>query len=444
MGILTQGRSGGGALQFLTDYFTHWLEQYGYWVLFFALMLELIALPLPGEFIMTYAGLIAYQGHLNWLLCIVAAGLGSCIGMTISYWIGFRLGTPFFEKYGRRIHFGPDKLNAVSKWYGRYGNKLLLVAYFIPGVRHMTGLFSGIARLSFRKYASFAFTGAIIWVSLFISLGRLLGPKWEQYHHAINRYMIVAGVIAAIVFLCVYLYRKNKHALHEWLVETLKKGYAHYHSMGKVRFVVIAAFALFVSFTMLLIGLIQDFVAQEYAQFDEVTVYVVHRLFDESWNKTMNEAAGIGTDSVFISVIAIACAWIAIKGKDRMLELSVFLLAVIAGKGLNELLRSLFHREGPAGETSGWTYPSGQAMLSLVVFGFAAYLFLRHFGNHAMRLAAGIVIIGVCLALGICIVYSQVQYPSDVAAGYVFGGAWLSLNVILLETMRTAAYSSLK
>ncbi|MBO9598160.1 MAG: DedA family protein, partial [Cohnella sp.] len=215
-------------MQFLTDYFSQALEQYGYGVLFFALMLELIALPLPGEFIMTYAGLISYQGHLSWLLCIVAAGLGSCIGMTISYWIGFRLGTPFFEKYGRRIHFGPDKWNAVSAWYGRYGNKLLLVAYFIPGVRHMTGLFSGIMRLSFPVYAAFAFTGALIWVSLFISLGRLLGPKWEQYHHTINRYMIVAGVIFAFLLLCVYLYRKNKQALQGHLVGVLKKGYAHY------------------------------------------------------------------------------------------------------------------------------------------------------------------------------------------------------------------------
>jgi membrane protein DedA with SNARE-associated domain len=87
------------------SFFTNLLEHYGYWVLFLALMLELIALPLPGEFIMTYAGLIVYQGKLDWFLSIVVAGTGACVGMTISYWIGYRLGTPFFEKYGSKVHF---------------------------------------------------------------------------------------------------------------------------------------------------------------------------------------------------------------------------------------------------------------------------------------------------------------------------------------------------
>ena len=30
----------------------------------------------------------------------------------------------------------------------------------------------------------------------------------------------------------------------------------------------------------------------------------------------------------------------------------------------------------------------------------------------------------------------QVELPSDVAAGYVFGGVWLGLNILLLETLR--------
>ncbi|MBO9596384.1 MAG: phosphatase PAP2 family protein, partial [Cohnella sp.] len=215
---------------------------------------------------------------------------------------------------------------------------------------------------------------------------------------------------------------------------------AHYRSMGKVRFIVIAAFALFVLFAMLLIGLIQDFLAQEYAQFDEVTTYIVRRVFDETWLSVMNDAAGIGSDSVIIAFIAMTGGWIAVKGKDRVLELAIFLATVLAGKGLSWLLRNLFHREGPGGELSGWTYPSEQAMMSLIVFGFSAYLLLRHFGNHAMRLAAAIVVIAICLVIGIGLVYLRSQYPSDVAAGYVFGGVWLSLNFILLEVMRTARF----
>jgi membrane-associated phospholipid phosphatase len=33
-------------------------------------------------------------------------------------------------------------------------------------------------------------------------------------------------------------------------------------------------------------------------------------------------------------------------------------------------------------------------------------------------------------------IYLDIQYPSDVVAGFVFGGVWLSSNMILLEIYR--------
>jgi membrane protein DedA with SNARE-associated domain/membrane-associated phospholipid phosphatase len=419
------------------NFITHMLEQYGYWVLFLALMLELIALPLPGEFIMTYAGLIVYQGQLNWFLSILVAGTGACVGMTISYWIGFRLGTPFVEKYGSRIHFGPDKWHSVSRWYERYGNKLLLVAYFIPGVRHITGLFSGVTKLPFRKYAAFAYTGGFIWVSIFISLGKLLGPKWEKYHHTVNRYMIIIGVLAALIYACVYIYRKKKDALRAWLVNMLNQGFERYQSLGKVKFIVIAAFAVFVLFVSLLIGLIQDFLAHEFAVFDEVAGYIVHQIFDAGWVGAMNRIAALGTYHFFVPVLLITGLWICFKGRDRLLELSILALVIIGGEGLNEVLRFWFHRTGPGSAPSVLTFPSEQTMLSLTVYGFAAYLLFRHYGKLIIRVLAVLGVIAVCLMVGISLVYLNVQYPSDVAAGYVFGGVWLSMSVILLEVLRT-------
>lgn len=82
----------------MMQFFTGLIEQYGYAVLLIALLLELIALPLPGEFLMGYSGFLIYQHKLNWFLSIGAAFIGTCIGMTISYWIGYKLGPRFFKK----------------------------------------------------------------------------------------------------------------------------------------------------------------------------------------------------------------------------------------------------------------------------------------------------------------------------------------------------------
>ncbi|MBP1964270.1 VTT domain-containing protein [Paenibacillus aceris] len=419
-------------------FLTSWLEHHGYWVLYFALFLEMLALPLPGEVLMSYTGLLIFQGKLNWFLCIVTAGAGVCTGVTLSYWIGFRLGAPFFEKYGARVHFGPDKLDKISYWFQKYGNKVLTIAYFIPGVRHFTGYFSGVTRISFRKYALFAYIGAFIWVSVFISLGKVLGPKWEQYHHTMNRYLIYAGMIAAVIFIMVYLFRKNELRMKELLSTILEKGITNFHSMGKVKFIVLAAFALFAVFLTLMIGLIQDFLENEFTLFDEVTSYIIHEVFDPSWSEWMNRFALLGSYYVFIPLIVITCLGILIKGKDRMLELISFTMVIVGGEALDEGLRAFFHRIGPSSSSYlfPYTFPSEQTLISLTVCGFAAYLLVRHHANLLARIAATLLVILLCLLVGISRIFFDVQYPSDVIAGYIFGGAWLSLNVILLEVLR--------
>ena len=191
-------------------YITDYINQFGYIVLFVALMLELIAVPLPGEVLMCYSGFLVFQGHLNWTLSILFAGIGACAGMTISYWVGSKLGTPFFEKYGRKFHMGKERIEKTSHWYGKYGNKLLFIAYFIPGVRHITGYFSGITWLPFRTYALFAYSGAFLWTAVFVTLGKILGPQWDQFHTLIQKYLIIGVVVAACALAMIYIYKKYK------------------------------------------------------------------------------------------------------------------------------------------------------------------------------------------------------------------------------------------
>ncbi len=132
--------------------FITWLEQYGYLALFAGLALELMALPLSGEALMSYAGYLVYQHRLSWAICLLASVLGAITGITLSYWLGRLLGAAFFDKYGHYVHLGPENMARTKLWMERYGNILLIVSYFIPGVRHLTGYFSGLTGMTFRKF----------------------------------------------------------------------------------------------------------------------------------------------------------------------------------------------------------------------------------------------------------------------------------------------------
>lgn len=185
-----------------------YIDQYGYMFLFFYLMLDLIALPLPGQSLMTYVGFLVYRGHMDLGTSILVASLGSCIGMTITYFFGYKIGNPFLRKYGRFIRISPKKIEKTAEWHGRHGSKLLAIGYFIPGVRHFTGYLSGLARLRFRTFAIYAYSGAIVWTSTFILFGRFLGPQWDLLDDKLKTSIIITAIIVFVSLLFIYLFRR--------------------------------------------------------------------------------------------------------------------------------------------------------------------------------------------------------------------------------------------
>ncbi|MDB5055143.1 MAG: hypothetical protein JWM44_3193 [Bacilli bacterium] len=418
----------------MVHFITNFMNLYGYVVLFFGLMFETLALPLPGEAIMTYAGLLVFQGKLNWILSIFMAGTGSSIGMTLAYWIGYKLGKPFFEKHGSRIHLGPERLKKTSDWFEKYGNKVLIIAYFIPGIRHITGYFSGVNRMPFRTYMIYAYTGAFLWTGIFISLGKVLGPKWEQFHRLITRYLIIAGVIALIIFIVVYLFKKKRSQIIDWTLTTSKS----FNSLGRVKFVIIVAALAFIGLFGLMVGLIQDFLGQELTQFDAVTSFIIQTLFNEDWSPWMDRFEWISSIKVLYPLATVTLIWILFKGKERLLESGFLLFVILGGELLDEGLRRVFHRLGPIPSNLKlpYTFPSEQTLITLTIYGFTAYLLFRHYGSVWIRLLAPAIVIVITLVVGISRIYFNVQYPSDVVAGYVFGGVWLTLNIVLLEVFR--------
>jgi hypothetical protein len=74
--------------------------------------------------------------------------------------------------------------------------------------------------------------------------------------------------------------------------------------------------------------------------------------------------------------------------------------------------------------------------MALVAYGLAAFLILRHSSRRRVGGFLIPIILIIYILSGISPVFFGSQYPSDAAAGYVFGGAWLSINIVLLEVFR--------
>lgn len=414
----------------------HFLWHYGYIVLFAALFLELIALPIPGEFLMTYAGFMVFQNQLHWGLSILIAGLGSICGISSAYWIGSKLGRPFFEKYGHYIHLGPDKLQKASAWFTKYGNWVLAFAYFVPGLRHLTGYFSGVSRIPFRQFVLHAYLGAFFWAATFISLGKVLGPKWERFHGPIRIYLLIGCLILIIVGTLVYVYQNYRSAIYQFLLNLINRTAVALHSLKRAKVILSVTLVFFLSLAYLSVRFIKVFLANEFKQFNRVSLSVLKLIFVGHWETVIRSFGVLASFPVLLLVIALAFVWIWVKGKDRFLE--SISLATVTGGGLilEEVLQLVFDRLTPLDVPIRHIihqFPSEKTLIIIAVYGFAAFLLVRHAKKIWLKTLASPLVIAIVTLTGINQVFFHIQNPSDVLAGLMFGGVWLSFNVLLFE-----------
>lgn len=157
-----------------------WLTQYKALALFLLLALGIVGLPIPDETLMTFAGILIAKGYLEIVPTLCAAYSGSIAGISLSYFIGRTAGSYLLNRYGRYLGLTEKKINKAHVWFEKIGKWTLLVGYFIPGIRHLTGYVAGATELRFSQFAIFAYTGAFIWASLFLMLGYFSSQHWER------------------------------------------------------------------------------------------------------------------------------------------------------------------------------------------------------------------------------------------------------------------------
>jgi undecaprenyl-diphosphatase len=100
------------------------------------------------------------------------------------------------------------------------------------------------------------------------------------------------------------------------------------------------------------------------------------------------------------------------------------------------LLKLLFGRARPALwdriiHVGLHSFPSGHAMVSIVIYGFIGYILAKQFPQWRGRIFALTFVL--IVAIGFSRLYLGVHWPTDVVAGYAAGLVWLIACIQRLE-----------
>ena len=185
-------------------------KAYGYWIVFFGVMLENAGLPVPGETILLAAGFFASQHHFSVLAVMSIATTGAVMGDNCGYWVGHRVGRRLLVRYGRYVMLTESRFRGMEKYFESHGDKTVLVARFITGFRVFTALFAGATGMRWSKFLLFNVLGAISWAVVMTLLGFFFGKSWNLLEQYIKGAGLGLAAVLAVAFVVYQILRRRK------------------------------------------------------------------------------------------------------------------------------------------------------------------------------------------------------------------------------------------
>ena len=193
-----------------------YFDQYGYWTVAVALLLENAGIPIPGETVLLFASFLAYSERelsLPWIILVgtVAATLGDNLG----YAVGRRGGRPLLERYKHFFRISDRTVQRGERMFTRYGSATIFFARFIFGMRIIAGPLAGVLRMRWKQFALFNLLGAAVWVTVIALVGYFFGSQWDRLLRFMKDFNLGIFAAAAVVILFLWWRHRRKRRQEE-------------------------------------------------------------------------------------------------------------------------------------------------------------------------------------------------------------------------------------
>lgn len=197
------------------EYIIHSLGNWALWGVAFIIFIECAIFPvLPGDSLLFTVGMfiamvppsITFPGMdpvqvliLSCTVLTVAAIAGNIAG----YWLGHLIGPALFHPrpgFWGKV-FDPKYVDKTHELLGRYGNRALVLARFVPFVRTFVTLIAGIGKMDFKPFITWTAIGGVIWAVGVTVLGFFLGnvPIIRNNIDAVLVMIVLVSILPMVV-----------------------------------------------------------------------------------------------------------------------------------------------------------------------------------------------------------------------------------------------------
>jgi membrane protein DedA with SNARE-associated domain len=192
---------------------SHGLVAYG--TVFGILLACGLGVPLPEDVSLVLGGYLAHHGAAELPIMIGIAFAGIVLGDSMIFYAGRRIGSRVGQKQGflSRV-VTPEKRARVEGLFAAHGQKIVMAARFLPGVRAVTFFTAGSAGMGYGRFVLWDGLAALISAPFFVWLGFHFGEDLDSLISNIKhgQMTVVASLSVVILALLGVRYVRNRRA----------------------------------------------------------------------------------------------------------------------------------------------------------------------------------------------------------------------------------------
>ena len=163
---------------------TEFIATYGLGILFVAVALESVGVPVPGESSLIAASVLASRGDFHIGIVIAVAAIAAIVGDNVGYVIGRCGGRRLLERWRPLRRLAERALPRAERFFARYGGAAVFLARFVAGVRVAAAWMAGVSSMDWRRFLVWNAFGAVVWAGVVALMGDVFG---SVVHGALSR-----------------------------------------------------------------------------------------------------------------------------------------------------------------------------------------------------------------------------------------------------------------
>jgi membrane protein DedA with SNARE-associated domain len=175
-------------------------------------------LPIPEDIPLTFTGILLslphtadYFGGFVPAIMTLAVFLYLAIvcGDLIAYSMGRRFGEGIANWPLLRRALSEKRRARLERWFARYGNWAVFLGRMMAGVRFVTFVSAGIARMPVHRFVIFDSLASLVTVPAWVCLGYVIGTHFDQLMVWMSRVNTTTWIVAGMGILTFFMVRKT-------------------------------------------------------------------------------------------------------------------------------------------------------------------------------------------------------------------------------------------